>query len=196
MQNSFIKGIAAISLVFLSSSAVANTSIEQIKKRAAEINEMKELLQSADPALRLAAIDTMQNSEDLAMRELAFSAGFNSSDEAVVALTIRNKFTEIDNFAVTLTKPEGGGKQMETYDYVGGRVMFRISSYDKAKGTITNRTDINSNASGARQSTISGLNLLLESANCKGEFKLADDLAYRGMMTCYKHQFPAEINIF
>lgn len=194
MKNALTTGVAVLSLVFFFSFAkTANASVEQIKKRAAEINEMKALLQSADPALRLAAIDTMQNSEDIAMRELAFSSGFHSSDEAVVALTIRNKFTEIDNFAVTLTKPEDGGKQMETYDYYGGRVMFRINAYDKAKGTITNRTDISSNS---RQSTISGLNLVLESGNCKGEFKLSDDLVYRGIMTCSKHQFPAEINIF
>lgn len=191
MLNGFIRSIAAISIVFLSSSVVANTSIEQIKKRAAEINEMKELLQSADPALRLAAIDAMQTSEDIAMRELAFSAGFNSSDEAVVALTIRNKFTEIGNVVVTLKKPEDGGKPMEVYNEFGGRLMVKIESYNKDTGIFTAKYSPHTYTS-----TISGLNLLLHIKYCKGEFKLADDLVYRGMMTCEKQQFPAEINIF
>lgn len=194
MKKGFITGITALSMVLLCSPvAFANTSIEQIKKRAAEINELKSLLQSADPALRLAAIDTMQNSEDLAMRELAFNTGFHSSDESVVALTIRNKFSEIDNFVVTFAKPEEGGKQMETYNEFGGRLMVKIKNYDKAKGTFTNTTDI---SIAERQSTLSGLNLLLETRYCKGEFKLADDLIYKGIITCNRQQFPAEINTF
>lgn len=193
MKINFLKNTAAISILLLSSSVLANTSVEQIKKRAAEINELKSLIQSSDQALRLAAIDTMQNSNDIAMRELAFSAGVQSSDEAVVALTIRNKFTEIDNFSVVLTKPEDGGKNMEKYNDLGGRVMFKIRAYDKAKGTFTNDTDFSTTT---KQSTISGLNLILESRYCKGELKLADDLVYRGMMTCDNFQFPAEINIF
>lgn len=189
MLNRLIKSVVAISLVFLfSSAAIANTSVEQIKRRAAEINEMKSLLQSADPALRLAAIDTMQNSQDLAMRELGFSAGLQSSDEAVVALTIRNKFTTIDNFIISLIKPEKDENKIKIYDGLGGRILYNIRSYDKARGKIS------TNYSG--QSTISGLNFFIGSESCRGEFKLADDLVYRGIITCENQQIKAEINIF
>ncbi|WP_217877414.1 hypothetical protein [Pseudoalteromonas shioyasakiensis] len=179
--------------LLLSTSTLATPSIEQIKKRAAEINELKALIQSPDPSLRLAAIDAMQNSEDLAMREIAFAAGINASDESVVAVTIRNRISEIDNFAVLLTKPEGNDEAMKTYNNYGSKVMFRIRSYDKAKGTFVNDTHYDGSD---KTSTISGLNLFLESSRCQGDFKLAEDLSYKGAITCSGAQFPAVINLF
>ncbi len=189
--HALITSSVLVTLVLSTTSQAA--SIEEIKKRAAEINEFKALVNDADPALRLAAIDSMQNSSDLAAKEMAFSAGFNAADESVVALTIRNRFSEIDNFVVKLTAPEGEGKPQEVFAWAGGQVMFNILSYDKDKGTFSNRTHL---ANSKNQSTISGLNLHLASNYCQGSFRLADDLVYRGNMTCDKAQFPAEIQLF
>lgn len=174
-------------------STVYAASVEEIKKRAAEINELKSLVNDADSAMRLAAIDTMQISEDLAMKEMAFSAGFNSSDEAVVALTIRNRFSEIDNFLVVLVKPEEDGKPQDKYKEYGGQVMMKILGYDKSKGTLTTIDHFNNSK---RQTTISGTNLFVESNYCQGGFSLADDLVYRGNITCGGQLFEANISLF
>ncbi|QBJ64914.1 hypothetical protein [Pseudoalteromonas sp. DL-6] len=187
-------GVATSALLFISTSSVsAESAIEQIKKRAAEINELKTLIQSPDPALRLAAIDTMQNSKDLAMKELAFSTGINASDESVVALTIRNRFSEIDSFVVLLSKPEDNEKALKAYNYFGGKVLFKVISYDKDRATLVNDTHVSNTD---KSSTISGLNLFLNSSNCQGAFKLAEDLSYKGTISCDKQEFPAVINLF
>ncbi len=186
-------GAATAALLLSSASVSANSSIEDIKKRAAEINELKALIQSADPALRLAAIDTMQNSDDLAMREMAFSAGINSSDESIVALTIRNKFSELDNFMVEMEAPSEDAAAQKVYTEFGGRVMVNIKKYDKQKGVLENYSN---HSQAVRKTTISGLNLFVETKYCRGEFKLAEDLSYKGILTCRNDQYPAVINIF
>ncbi|GAB3000636.1 hypothetical protein [Psychrosphaera aestuarii] len=194
MFKTAIGTVAAILLYTTSLPTMANSSIEEIKKRAAEITELKTLFQSADPALRLAAIDTMQNSKDLAMREMAFSAGINASDESVVALTIRNRFSELDNFIVTLLKPADGDSAIKVYNEYGGKVSFTVYEYNKGKGTIKVRTKRGS--TNRYLATISGLNLFLTSAGCKGDFKLAEDLIYKGTMVCDKQQFSATLSLF
>ncbi len=193
MLRKIMGTLAATALLSATATSVSANSIEEIKKRAAEINELKALIQSADPALRLAAIDTMQNSEDLAMRELAFSAGVNASDESVVALTIRNKFSEIDSFVVSFSETPENENAKKVYDDFGGRLMVRISNYNKDKGVFKNNSHKHSSS---KVSTISGLNLFLETVYCQGEFKLGDSLVYEGTITCEKQQFPATISIF
>jgi hypothetical protein len=193
MLKNVLGTLAATVLLTSTATSVSASSIEEIKKRAAEINELKALIQSADSALRLAAIDTMQNSDDLAMRQLAFSAGINASDESVVALTIRNKFTELDNFVVSFSSQPDSEEAKKIYNEYGGRLMVKIKTYDKNRGVLTTYSHI----SGAvRSSTISGLNLFLETSNCQGEFKLGDALVYEGTISCERQQFPATISIF
>lgn len=191
-----VLGAATAALLLSSVSASANASIEEIKKRAAEINELKALVQSADPALRLAAIDTMQNSDDLAMKEMAFSAGINASDESVVALTIRNRFSEIDNFSITFEDPSENENATKVFNEFGGRLMVQIRTYNKEKGTFKNTSHVADHSNYAKMSTISGLNLFVETRNCQGSFKLADDLLYKGTITCDKQKFPASISLF
>ena len=193
MLRKIIGTLAATVLLSTTATSASANTIEEIKKRAAEINELKALVQSADPALRLAAIDTMQNSDDLAMRELAFSAGVNASDESVVALTIRNKFSELDNFSVSFSEKPEDDAAKKVYDGFGGRLMVRITSYNKDKGSFKNNSHVHSST---KVSTISGLNLFLETVYCQGEFKLGDSLVYEGTISCEKQQFPATISIF
>ena len=67
MRKSLFKAVITSALLTTALTSTVNAaSVEEIKKRAAEISELKELINAADPALRLAAIDTMQNSTDLA----------------------------------------------------------------------------------------------------------------------------------
>ena len=193
MLRKIIGTLAVTALLTTTATSVSANTIEEIKKRAAEINELKALVQSADPALRLAAIDAMQNSEDLAMRELAFSAGVNASDESVVALTIRNKFSELDNFIVSFNSEPEDEEGKKIYKSIGGRLNVEIGEYNKNKGVFRNSTNYSSSSG---NSTLSGLNLLLGTAYCHGEFRLADDLLFKGTVTCSKQQFPATISIF
>ncbi len=193
MRKSVLGTLAATILLSSVTTSVSASSIEDIKKRAAEINELKTLVQSADPALRLAAIDAMQLSDDLAMRELAYSAGINASDESVVALTIRNKFTELDNFVVSFDSEPQSEEAKKIYHDIGGQLMVKIVEYNKEKGVFKNTTHYSNSD---RQSSLSGLNLLLDTRYCQGDFRLADDLLYKGIITCSKHQFPATISIF
>ncbi|WP_076011055.1 hypothetical protein [Alteromonas abrolhosensis] len=193
MLRKIMGTLAATALLSTTATSVSANSIEEIKKRAAEINELKALVQSADPALRLAAIDTMQNSDDLAMRELAFSAGVNASDESVVALTIRNKFSELDNFIVSFNSQPDSEEAKTIYQKIGGRLNVKIKQYNKEKGVFINNTNY-SNSTG--ESSLSGLNLFLGTRYCHGHLRLADDLLFKGTITCEKQQFPATISIF
>ncbi|APE03111.1 hypothetical protein BM526_15395 [Alteromonas mediterranea] len=185
--------LAATALLSTTATSVSANSIEEIKKRAAEINELKALIQSADPALRLAAIDTMQNSDDLAMRELSFSAGVNASDESVVALTIRNKFSELDNFIVSFNSEPESDEGKKVYKKIGGQLNVKINEYNKEKGVFLNSTNYSGSSN---KSSLSGLNLFLATKYCHGDFRLEDDLLFKGTITCSEQQFPATISIF
>lgn len=193
MFKSFFCLTTATLLLTSFSNVSANTSVEQIKTRANEINDLKSLILSSDPATKLAAIDTMQNSEDLAMKELSFYTGLKSPDESIVALSIRNRFSEIDSFVVLMTKPNEGDAAQKVYDGFGGKVLFNIKSYDKSRATFVNATHRDTRQ---YDSTISGLNLFLNSYNCKGAFRLVENLSYKGTISCNKKEFPAVINLF
>lgn len=190
------KNLLALVLVLLvtSNNVAAQSAVETIKARAAEINELKALLANPDPSIRIAAIDIMQNSEDIAMREMGFSAGINSSDEAVLAITIRNKFKEIKNFNIEMT-PEGkvsedGQKEVAS---IGGILGVTIREYDPALATFSNLTNYGSNS---HTSSITGTIIQFNSRYCKGALTLDDELFFSGKVSCEKVIFNAKTQLF
>ena len=172
----------------------AASMADQIKARAAEMNELKTLLASPDAATRIAAIDVMQKSSDLAMRELAYAAGINADDEAVVALTIRNKFNEIDSFSIRFELPENATEEYKKAhtDYAG-QILVKVNKYDPVKATFNSSSN---HSSGSRTSTITGSTLHIATNYCSGKLALNDELLFTGTLSCEKFQFPATLQLF
>lgn len=191
-----IKSLLAITLLVLaiSSDVFAQSAVEKIKARAAEINELKALLANPDPSIRIAAIDIMQNSEDLAMREMGFNAGINSSDESVLAVTIMNKFKLIKNFNIEMipaTKVPADKQKVLTE--MGGRLGVNIKKYDQKTATFENSTTYSGNV---RTSSISGTIIQLNTAYCNGALILDDELFFSGKLTCNDVVFDAKAQLF
>jgi hypothetical protein len=73
-------------------SLVQSESIEQIMKRADDMNKYKALLKHADASVPISAIDSMLKSKDTALLEQAYSEGFASIDDVTRAITFRIQY--------------------------------------------------------------------------------------------------------
>jgi hypothetical protein len=191
-----LKSILFVGLLLSVSNAFSQSLVEQIKARAAEISELKTLLNNPDSAVRIAAIDVMQGSDDLAMREMGFSAGINSSDEAIVALTIRNKFKEIKNFTIEFELPKDANEKIKNvFKKLGsGQLPYYVKSYDPMTATMVTNTVASNNYNA--NSSISGTKLHLKSVNTNGAFSLNDEAMYVGYITYDETTFASKIQLF
>jgi hypothetical protein len=189
-----LKSMLFVGLLLNASSVFSQSLVEQIKARAGEITELKALLNNADSAVRIAAIDVMQNSDDVAMREMGFSAGLNSSDEAVVALTIRNKFKEIKNFSLQLSVNSDASEETKKQLIdLGRQVSFSLGKYDSETATFTASPSF---YNGNSTSSISGRVIHLTAAYSNGTLVLNDELFFEGEFTYNKQTFAATVQLF
>ncbi|MDE3271393.1 hypothetical protein [Pseudoalteromonas sp. G4] len=185
--------IASIAIAF-SGNVMAESLVEQIKKRAGAISEVKTLLNDPDQNVRLAALDVMLKSNDTAMRELAYTTGFNSADDTFRAVTLRNKLNETDLLALTLTLPENASEKIQkTFAYYGGILSLQFKDYDEKNGKFT--TASTRNPGYKKAGNLSGLSLTFATSYCGGTLVLNEESELAGTITCDGHLFPAKANI-
>lgn len=188
--------LSLLASAFLSTNSLAQESlVEQIKKRAGQIAEVKALLNDADPNTRAAALDVMLKSEDTAMRELAYATGLNSADDVLRAVTIRNKLNETNILAVEAKLPEQAtdkGKEAFNKYLNGGILTVKVTKYDEAKGSFIYKTQ---NSHNSYLGSVTGLKLNFEGSRCTGSFMLNDASEFDGILSCYGQAFPAKIQL-
>lgn len=186
--------IFVLLLAVSASSVSAQSLAEKIKARAAEIGELKALLSSPDPSVRIAAVDVMQSSDDLAMREMGYNAGINSSDEAVLALTIRNRFKEIKTFNIEMAvSGEVNEEGQKVVSEIGGRLGVIVKDYDANTASFKNSTTYSGNT---YESSITGTVIQLNTRYCNGALALDDELFFSGKITCNKVRFDVKAQVF
>lgn len=177
----------------LSTTVVAESLAEQIKKRAAATAEIKALLSDPDQNTRIAALDVMLKSGDTSMRELAYTIGFNSAEDTFRAIALRNKFNELKSLTVYFDLPESPtDKQKKTYEGWSGSLIMGINSYDEATGTIKSSDQFNYKTGNG---SISGLSVNFKTNYCGGTLILNEESVLEGEITCEKTKFLAKANI-
>jgi len=196
MKNTLklIPSIIALSSLFIMSSASAESMAEKIKKRSAEMAEVKALLNDPDQSTRLAAMDMMLKSSDTAMKEQAYSAGFNSADDAVRAIALRNKLNEIASLTLYFTLPEAATEaDKKTYQKFGGSLTLVMDKYDEktAKFTAASTKEAGYNKPG----NVSGLTLSFGTYYCSGTLLLNEQSELAGNVNCSGAMFKTKASI-
>ncbi len=185
--------LIATTLTF-SASAIAETLVEKIKKRAAEASEIRALLNDPDQNTRIAALDVMLKSTDTAMRELAYTTGFNSADDTLRAITLRNKFNELNTLTLYFTLPEDADEKIKSqFDYFGGSLSLLFDSYDENTGKF--KAASSKSSSYPKPGSVSGLSVNFNTRYCGGTLVLNEESELAGEVTCEKFKFFAKASI-
>jgi hypothetical protein len=190
-----VTSLIALTSLFLMANASAESMAEQIKKRSAEMAEVKALLNDPDQSTRLAAMDMMLKSSDTAMKEQAYSAGFNSADDAVRAIALRNKLNEIASLTMYFTLPENATEEdKKTYQSFGGSLTLIFEKYDEktAKFTAYSRT---TGTNFRNPGNVSGLTVSFGTRYCSGTLLLNELSELEGNVNCNKVIFETKANL-
>lgn len=187
--------IVLIAFGLTSTNTFAESKIELIKKRSAEIKEVRALLNDPDQNTRAAAVDVMLKSNDTAMREIAYSVGLNSADDAIRSISLRNKFNELKNITVeSQLKDDASEASKKVFNrYLGGGLLsILIVKYDESIGNTTIKTP---NYGSSYSGSVSGLNYSFKSRYCTGTFEFNEESIYEGNISCDGVSFPAKIKV-
>ena len=116
-------------------SNAAAQSLEEIKERARFLQEYKSLIsESAEPTLRLAAIEQGLKSKDDLVRREAFDATLDSDDADLVFLGLRHLFKERTQFMMELTLPdEPSDQQKRDFTKYGQTTFTRLNVLENSE---------------------------------------------------------------
>jgi hypothetical protein len=190
----FLNNVQIVALALtISTSAIAESLADKIKKRAAETSEVKALLNDPDQNTRIAALDVMLKSQDTAMREIGYTTGFNSADDTLRAIALRNKFNELNSITVYFELPENPTEnKKEIYDGWSGSLVMGLTAYNEANGNFRARDQFSSSKN---DSNVSGLSVNFKTNYCGGTLVLNEESVLEGEITCEKQSFSATANI-
>jgi hypothetical protein len=186
---------AVLAVSFVPTTAFAGAISDKINKRAAEMNELKGLLNSADENVRLAAINTLLKSEDTATKAMAYAAGYASKNVTIRAITLRNHMNEISSMNMDISLPENNSEKAKEIfiKYTGnGQLDFKFSDYKEIDGSFRFVTE---NKNSSYHGSVSGLVFNTIGAYCFAKLILNETAELVGNLNCKGHIFPAKLRL-
>ena len=94
---------AAVVVSRLDATAIA-ADPAAIQEQARRLNDLKSLLTAEDPAVQVAAFQSMVESQDRAMRKLAIDTGIASDDPTVQGLALRDTIGDMNTVAIAFSE--------------------------------------------------------------------------------------------
>ena len=184
MELSKKMGIALL-MLGLSANAFSDDKADLltiIRAQAGQYNEFKELLNSPDQSLRIAAFDGMVNSGDPALRDIAIDEALANADVTMQSLAFREVIMGLDSVNFAMTLPDNASENTKkNITAWGGAYFLKLSKKDKKLGQFSGgSTDFKNSMKG----NISGLELSFVSKVCSGKASLVDGAVLQGVISC------------
>jgi hypothetical protein len=157
-------------------------TIDQIRDRARQMEESKQILSDPDQTVRLAAFEAMVLGDDDLMREMAIDAGLASTDELLRALALKHALLGLGQLSITLAVDESAPKAIQersrAYLEKNGRsYLLKI----EAKRTDL-RTGLFGTGGASYKGNVSGFVVTFDYGPYAGELYLQDDNALAGTL--------------
>ena len=188
--------VAALLLVGFAGAAFAEGTtselIENARKRAREIQEIKQVLSDPDQTVRLVAFDAMVSSGNATQREMALDAGFASADSVMRNLAFKHALLGQNQInmviAVDISAPKAVQEKSVAYiDKYGSSWVLRIDP--KTVDLVTGKF-VSPNGT-IYQGAVSGPRLTFIYEHRSGELRLQDDNSLTGTVHHDGAQFKA-----
>ena len=193
-----LAALLAASLSAIGGTAVgADTAatLDQIRERARQIEETRQILADPDQTVRLAAFEALAGGDDAMLREMAIDAGLASTDQLLRGLALRHTVLGLAQLSLTLVADDAAPKptveRSQAYLEKTGRGWLLVLD--------GKRSDLQTGRFGGSRSyetgDVSGLVLTFGYGHYSGELHLQDDNTLAG--TVYyntgqgDHQFKA-----
>jgi len=196
MELSKKMGIALL-MFGLSANAFSDDKADllaKIRAQAGQYNEFKELLNSPDQSLRIAAFDGMVNSGDPALRDVAIDEALANADVTMQSLAFREAIMGLDtiNFAMELPD-KASEKTKKTFTEWSASYNLNLLKKDKVLNTFSGgSTEARSQY---LKGNVSGLELSFVSRYCNGKATLIDGSILKGILSCPKGSYPTTESI-
>jgi hypothetical protein len=182
--------IVLVCALAVSMNAVAQTApkksaaavLEDAKKRASEMDQLRAGLRSPDSSVRISTFSAMVESGDPSLEEIALGEAIVSSDAAIKNLAFKHAFRNIRALAFTADsdmRVAGSGQQMFQSAYAGAS----IESYNAQTGTFESRSWRVSGTYGVGR--IAGNAIDISSSLCKGNLlNVEGTWTFKGRIEC------------
>ncbi len=167
--------------------------IENARKRAREIQEIKQVLADPDQTVRLAAFDAMVGSGNATQREMALDAGLASTDSVLRNLAFKHALLGQDQISITLIVDTEASKvvqekSVERIDRHGGNWVAIIDP--KTVDLVAGKFNHPGNSS--MKGGVSGPQMTLKYGDVGAEMRLQDDNTLVGKVFIDGAQFKAK----
>ena len=166
--------------------------IENARKRAREIQEIKQVLADPDQTVRLAAFDAMVTSKDATQREMALDAGFASTDSVLRNLAFKHALLGQDQISFTLTVDASASKvvQEKSAEYIDGYGSNWVAKIDPKTVDLV-LGEFNHPGFDSYKGGVSGSQLTLSYHNVSADLRLQDDNSLAGTVFIGNTRFKA-----
>jgi len=159
-----------------------------IKERGARLGELKGLLADKDPSVRVAAFQSMTESQDRAARKLAIDMAITSDDPTLQGLALRYTIGDMNNIVIELDqealKKEAFKEFVKKY---GDRYAINITSFDYGTGKFSGGYVVPVSGGTLRLTgQIGGTAFQFVSSGCSGNFHFdsGSRAEFKGTISC------------
>lgn len=159
-------------------------TLDQIKKKSAELKEFRDLLNSPDSTIRLGAFDSMSKSDNMALRQMALDEGINSQDAVLRSLAFQKLIMSLKTLSMNVqTEGMNADEKKQVLGTMSELYTMSFQKFEKSGSSLNFRTKDNLGGS-AREANINGLKFNWQSLRCAGEATLQTGGLLAGNVRC------------